>query len=138
MASFIVSDTVLMAYLSCQAEYLPLPKLNDPTRGDMPDLLSNLLISILPNTPSAAPGHPSAPGGVFIDDMLWKEVLWNTDDKEDKEAKNSRSSNESDNIFSYEDEEDPSVKQPGDWTGTDRDRRSSFLIISSLRSEGLL
>lgn len=109
----------------------------------MPDLLSNLLISILPNTPSASPGHASAPGGVFIDDMLWKEVLWNSDEMKDSktDAEKPNGDNGDNDIYAYEDEEDeedPSLKQKGDWTGVDRDRRSAFLIISSLRSEGLI
>ena len=107
----------------------------------MPDFLSNLLISILPNTPSAAPGHASSPGGVFVDDILWKEVYWNSDWVDDTKTDSNKpdnGANDEEDIYSYEDEEDQSVKQYGDWTGVDRDRRSSFLIISALRSEGLV
>ena len=107
----------------------------------MPDFLSNLLISVLPNTPHAAPGHASSPGGVFVDDMLWKEVYWNSDWVDDTKTdlnKSDNGANGEEDIYSYEDEEDQSVKQYGDWTGVDRDRRSSFLIISALRSEGLV
>ncbi|KAK2466234.1 hypothetical protein APHAL10511_001876 [Amanita phalloides] len=49
---------------------------------------------------------------VTISDTQWEEVLW------DREGEIS--------------------KKKGDWMGVDRDRRSAFLIMGALRSEGIL
>jgi hypothetical protein len=34
--------------------------------------------------------------------------------------------------------QDVSLKRKGDWVGVERDRRSAFLIIGALKSEGIL
>ncbi|KAI5125007.1 hypothetical protein M0805_007431 [Coniferiporia weirii] len=120
-----------------EAEYLPLPKIRSSSQSSTSDLLSNLLISILPNVPNATPV------AVTVDDSQWEEVQWNcigTEDKTDdfKKADVDRDDIKNDDIYVYEDEEDPSIKQKGDWTGVDRDRRSAFLIIGALKSEGIL
>lgn len=117
-----------------QAEYLPLPTMHSPTQDGTSELLSNLLISILPNVPNATPV------AVSITDSQWEEVLWNRSEPEDEEDTLNRTKpdTDDDDIYTYEDEDDPSIKQKGDWTGVDRDRRSAFLIIGALKSEGIL
>ncbi|THH10239.1 hypothetical protein EW145_g1467 [Phellinidium pouzarii] len=120
-----------------EAEYLPLPKIHSPAQNGTSDLLSNLLISILPNISNATPV------AVTVDDSQWEEVQWNCNETEYqddglKKADTTDEDREDDDIYAYEDEEDPSVKQKGDWTGVDRDRRSAFLIIGALKSEGIL
>ena len=117
-----------------QAEYLPLPTMHSPTQDGTSELLSNLLISILPNVANATPV------AVSITDSQWEEVLWNRSEPEDEDEtpKKSDITEGEDNIYTYEDEDDPSIKQKGDWTGVDRDRRSAFLIIGALKSEGIL
>lgn len=111
--------------------------MHSPAQDGTSELLSNLLISILPNIPNATPV------AVSITDSQWEEVLWNRSDPEDEEESlnkqgETQENGEDDDIYVYEDEEDPSIKQKGDWTGVDRDRRSAFLIIGALKSEGIL
>lgn len=70
-------------------------------------------------------------------------MQWNCDDPEDGDVENTRpdrdqSIHEDDDVYVYGDEEDPSATQKGDWSGINRDRRSAFLIMGSLKSEGIL
>jgi len=72
---------------------------------------------------------------VTISDTQWEDVLW------DREAKGKSLDEKGDDleqdIYAFGDE-DTSEKRPGDWTGVDRDRRSAYLIMGALRSEGIL
>jgi len=91
-------------------------------------LLSNLLVSVLPNVPGAKVE------AVTISDDQWEDVLW------DREADEQRTVNQE---FVCEDifvtpEDDGSSHSKGDWVGVDRDRRSAYLIIGALRSDGLI
>ncbi|KAF5389100.1 hypothetical protein D9757_004917 [Collybiopsis confluens] len=119
-----------------EAEYLPLPGLNvGPAADGTSELLSNLLTSILPNVPDAKTV------AVTISDAQWEDVLWDREEeeralKEVAEAKD-RELDDDDDTFVFGDEDIP-VKRRGDWTGVDRDRRSAFLIIGALKSEGIL
>ena len=121
-----------------KAEYLPLPVLRSQDPNATPELLSNLLTSIIPNVPDARTV------AVTISDGQWEEVLWSTaeheaEDELKADAAQSESLSPEDDIFVYENEElAKETKQKGDWTGLDRDRRSAFLIIGALRSEGLI
>lgn len=119
-----------------QAEYLPLPKMRSSSADGSSELLSNILISILPNTKDATIV------GVTIADFQWEEVTWNQTDfsehSEDMEFDDSKRKEDDDDLFVYDDEEDTSKRRNGDWTGVERDRRSAFLIIGALRSEGIL
>lgn len=72
---------------------------------------------------------------VTISDSQWEDVLW--DREEEEKSKNLKSSTENDDIYAYGDE-NVSDKHPGDWDGVDRDRRSAYLIMGALRSEGIL
>lgn len=70
-------------------------------------------------------------------------MQWNCDDSEESDVEQTKNDkgpefHQDDDVYVYGDEEDPSEKQKGDWTGIDRDRRSAFLIIGSLKSEGIL
>ncbi|THG93693.1 hypothetical protein EW026_g7613 [Hermanssonia centrifuga] len=112
-----------------EAEYLPLPTMKQSTDGTL-ELLSNLLISILPNIPDAKTA------AVTISDSIWEEVLWDREEEEE-EVEKGPPQEESDDIFVTGDQDVPSFRK-GDWIGVDRDRRSAYLIIGALKSEGLL
>jgi len=120
-----------------EAEYLPLPALNvGPAADGTSELLSNLLTSVLPNLPDAKTV------AVTISDAQWEDVLWDREGEEEAQkevtqAKAKENNGEDDDIFVYGDEDIP-VKHRGDWTGVDRDRRSAYLIIGALKSEGIL
>ncbi|OSD03433.1 hypothetical protein PYCCODRAFT_1466818 [Trametes coccinea BRFM310] len=115
-----------------EAEYLPLPTM--PTRAnergetDLQFLLSNLLLSVLPNVPDARIV------AVTIGDAQWEEILW--EEPEDDEQKDNMVDEDEDDIYAKEGDL-PAVKK-GDWIGVERDRRSAFLIIGALKQEGLL
>lgn len=122
-----------------QAEYLPLPNIRSLAPDGSSELLTSLLTSVLPPVPNASAV------AVAVSDAQWEEALWNRADGEeekqsgDKKAKPSSSDADPDgDLYCYEDEESPSMKQKGDWTGVDRDRRSAYLIIGALSSEGIL
>ena len=75
---------------------------------------------------------------VTISETQWEDVLW------DREAKAKNPDERGDDleqnpedIYAFGDE-DTSERRPGDWTGVDRDRRSAYLIMGALRSEGIL
>jgi hypothetical protein len=120
-----------------QAEYLPLPALNVGGAADgTSELLSNLLTSVLPNVPDAKTV------AVTISDAQWEDVLWDREEeektiKEMAQAREKKATGEADDVFVYGDEDIPTTRR-GDWTGVDRDRRTAFLIIGALRSEGIL
>ncbi|KAF9268009.1 hypothetical protein L218DRAFT_918195 [Marasmius fiardii PR-910] len=121
-----------------EAEYLPLPTLKSPTADGTSELVSNLLISVLPNIKDARTL------AIAISDSQWEDFLWDREDEErEQESKMGVQKNAekhpSDGVHYYGDEELPMKKnQKGDWTGVDRDRRSAYLIIGSLRSETIL
>lgn len=96
------------------------------------ELLSNLLTSVLPNIRDAKTV------AVTISDSQWEEVLWDREEEERAEQSESKEEESiSDEIYvSDATVEDVPVK--GDWTGVERDRRSAFLIIGALKSEGIL
>ncbi|KAI0361614.1 hypothetical protein OH77DRAFT_1417889 [Trametes cingulata] len=116
-----------------EAEYLPLPTM--PTRAnergetDLQFLLSNLLLSVLPNVPDARIV------AVTIGDAQWEEILWEEPD-EDEQKKAAEQGEDEDDIYAKEGDLPPTRK--GDWVGVERDRRSAFLIIGALKQEGLL
>ncbi|KAI0365252.1 hypothetical protein BV20DRAFT_1039017 [Pilatotrama ljubarskyi] len=116
-----------------EAEYLPLPTM--PTRAnergetDLQFLLSNLLLSVLPNVPDARIV------AVTIGDAQWEEILWEEPD-EAEQTKAAEQDDDDDDIYATEGDLPPTRK--GDWVGVERDRRSAFLIIGALKQEGLL
>lgn len=115
-----------------QAEYLPLPVLHSPIADGTSELLSNLLTSVLPNVRDAKTV------AVTISDTQWEDVLW---DREEEEKENNsgheHGGEELEEIYVFGDE-GIAGKKRGDWVGVDRDRRSSYLIMGALRSEGIL
>lgn len=71
-----------------------------------------------------------------ISDAQWEEVVfWDRD--EDEELKKDEEAVGDDDIYISGDAE-KAVSKPGDWVGVDRDRRSAYLIVGALRSEGLI
>jgi len=114
-----------------EAEYLPLPLLHTSSTDGTSELLSNLLTSVLPNIPDAKTV------AVTISDQQWEEVLWNREDEEQKSLEQDKMDVSTDGVF-VSGTNDIVKYQKGDWTGVDRDRRSAFLIIGALKSEGIL
>ena len=110
-----------------QAEYLPLPTLHSPVADGTSELLSNLLTSVLPNVRDAKTV------AVTISDTQWEDVLW---DREEGEMAAKTEERKWESVYVYGDEDTAGKK--GDWTGIDRDRRSAYLIMGALRSEGIL
>jgi len=117
-----------------EAEYLPLPTLlHTQTADGTSELVNGLLLSVLPNLPDAKTA------AVTISDMQWEEVLWNREEEEEEQAKQERENalSPEDDIFVSDSDSLPTERR-GDWVGVDRDRRSAYLIIGALRSEGIL
>ena len=98
--------------------------------GSTPALLSNMLISILPKITEL-----SAIVAITVSDQQWEEIEWNCNQAEQKETE---PKGENDDVYVYEDTDDASFRQKGDWTGIFRDRRSAYAIMGSLKGEGLL
>lgn len=73
---------------------------------------------------------------VTISDSQWEEVLWDREEEE-KLSREKEPEEDGEEVFVAGEEGLP-VKRRGDWVGVDRDRRSAFLIIGALRSEGIL
>jgi hypothetical protein len=86
------------------------------------------LVSVLPNVPGAKTE------AVTISDDQWEDVLW---DREADEQKAVNQESVYDDIFVSPDDDGPKHSK-GDWEGVDRDRRSAYLIIGALRSDGLI
>ncbi|KAH9994124.1 hypothetical protein BJV74DRAFT_877714 [Russula compacta] len=99
-----------------EAEYLPVPTMSSEESSGSSQLLSSLLLSVLPNVPGAKTE------AVTISDDQWEDVLWDREADETKEERGQTG-----------EEEDE-----GDWAGVDRDRRSAYLIIGALKSDGLI
>ncbi|KAI0669893.1 hypothetical protein C8Q78DRAFT_1154509 [Trametes maxima] len=123
-----------------EAEYLPLPTM--PTRAnevggtDLQHLLSNLLLSVLPNVPDARIV------AVTIGDAQWDEILWDEPEggelAHDVPNPQKGDGDDDDDGDIYAAEGDLPATRKGDWVGVERDRRSAFLIIGALKQEGLI
>ena len=96
------------------------------------ELLSNLLVSILPNVQDAKTV------AVTISDAIWEEVLWDREKEEEQMQAEKKPAEEKDEDIYVYGTEDILAYREGDWVGVDRDRRSAYLIMGALRSEGLL
>ncbi|KAF9453061.1 hypothetical protein P691DRAFT_120189 [Macrolepiota fuliginosa MF-IS2] len=109
-----------------EAEYLPLPVLHSSNTDGTSELLSNLLTSILPNIRDAKTV------AVTMSEAQWEDSMYAREDpkQESDEMK-------TDDIYVVGHEDIPESKR-GDWVGLDRERRSAFVILGALRSEGLL
>ena len=76
---------------------------------------------------------------VTISDAQWEEVLWRRSEPEDDVEESSAKLGEGDDVYVYADEEEKAgSSRKGDWVGVERDRRSAFLIIGALKSEGII
>ena len=113
-----------------KAEYLPVPTMSSQPADRTSDLLSSLLLSVLPNVRDAKTV------AVTISDAQWEDVLWDREAEAEKQNKPT-SHRAVDNIY-FSDSDDFLSQSRGDWVGVDRDRRSAFLIIGALKSEGLI
>lgn len=97
-------------------------------------LLSSLLVSVLPNLPDAKTE------AVTISDDQWEDVLWDRETEEQHQSiavKQKSRSGSGDELFVLPEDDVPRHSK-GDWAGVDRDRRSAYLIIGALRSDGLI
>ncbi|ESK96028.1 hypothetical protein Moror_7373 [Moniliophthora roreri MCA 2997] len=118
-----------------EAEYLPLPTLNSPTPDGTSELLSNLLISVLPNVKDAKTL------AITLSDAQWEDFESDRDEDDkwvEQKPQSDGKEKPSDGIHFYGDEEEPSAPRENDWTGVERDRRSAYLIIGFLRTETIL
>jgi hypothetical protein len=96
------------------------------------ELLSNLLLSVLPNVRGAKTE------AVTISDDQWEDVLWDREADEQRRAKQETIGVREDDDIYVSPEDDVPGHSKGDWAGVDRDRRSAYLIIGALRSDGLI
>ena len=94
------------------------------------ELLSNLLTSVLPNIRDAKTV------AVTISDAQLEEVLWDRE-AEERGGPEAGQPRTEDDVYVYGDE-DLVKERKGDWVGLERDRRSAFLIMGALKSEGIL
>lgn len=117
-----------------KAEYLPVGRLHSPTMDGTSELLSNMLTALLPPRPDAKTL------AVTSNDSQWAGVLSVREDDEVARQQLPKETevpmDDEDNIYAYGDDPPPPTK--GDWFGIDRDRRSAYLVMGGLRSEGLL
>jgi hypothetical protein len=96
-------------------------------------LLSGLLVSVLlPNLPDAKTE------AVTISDDQWEDVLWDRETEEQNQSTAVKPKSRSGDELFVLPEDDVPRHSKGDWVGVDRDRRSAFLIIGALRSDGLI
>jgi hypothetical protein len=86
------------------------------------------LTSVLPNIPDAKTV------AVTISDAQLEEVLW---DREAEERGDKEIIVDTEDIYAFDDEA-LSRKTDNDWIGVQRDRRSAYLIMGALKSEGIL
>ncbi|KAI0303885.1 hypothetical protein BC826DRAFT_980186 [Russula brevipes] len=116
-----------------EAEYLPVPTMSSQESSGSSELLSSLLLSVLPNVRGAKTE------AVTISDDQWEDVLWDREADEQRRAKQETVGGvrEDDDIY-VSPGDDVTGHSKGDWAGVDRDRRSAYLIIGALRSDGLI
>jgi hypothetical protein len=74
---------------------------------------------------------------VTTSDSQWEEVLWNREEEERDAQVTKKEELVIDDVY-VPGNQDVSLKRKGDWVGVERDRRSAFLIIGALKSEGIL
>jgi hypothetical protein len=74
---------------------------------------------------------------VTTSDSQFEEVLWDREAEEQGELGTSPDHDKVDDIYSFGDE-DQVTERKGDWVNVERDRRSAFLIMGALKSEGIL
>ncbi|KAI0265198.1 hypothetical protein BC834DRAFT_880520 [Gloeopeniophorella convolvens] len=113
-----------------EAEYLPVPTMSSQESGGSSELLSSLLLSVLPNV------QDLRAEAVTISDDQWEDVLWDRE-AEEEAAQEAVKQVPEDDLFVVAEEDVPGHVK-GDWAGVDRDRRSAYLIIGALRSDGLI
>jgi hypothetical protein len=121
----------IYTHADLQAEYLPVPRMSSQESSGSSVLLSSLLVSVLPNVPGAKTE------AVTISDDQWEDVLWDREADEQRTVNQEFVCDEMEGIF-VTPEDDGSSHSKGDWGGVDRDRRSAYLIIGALRSDGLI
>ncbi len=119
----------ISTHTDLQAEYLPVPRMSSQESSGSSPLLPSLLVSVLPNVPGAKTE------AVTISDDQWEDVLW--DRESDGTVNQELVRNETEDIFVSPEDDGPGHSK-GDWGGVDRDRRSAYLIIGALRTDGLI
>jgi hypothetical protein len=122
---------MIYSHTDLQAEYLPVPRMSSQESSGSSLLLSSLLVSVLPNVPGAKTE------AVTISDDQWEDVLWDREADEQRTVNQEVVCKDKEDIF-VTPEDDGSSHSEGDWGGVDRDRRSAYLIIGALRSDGLI
>ncbi|KAL0949533.1 hypothetical protein HGRIS_009583 [Hohenbuehelia grisea] len=120
-----------------EAEYLPMIVQHNPMPDNTSEIISNLIMSVLPSIKS----EEAKPVAVSIGEDLWADVLWDREEEamataaqQQEEQKKSKDGEE--DIYAFGNDPLPSTSK-GDWIGVKRDRRSAYLILGTLRGEGL-
>jgi len=90
-----------------------------------------LLTSVLPNVRDAKTV------AVTTSDSQLEEVLWDRETEERGDVAQKELQDNEDDIYAFGDENSVTERK-GDWAGVERDRRSAFLIMGALKSEGIL
>ncbi|THV08522.1 hypothetical protein K435DRAFT_814923 [Dendrothele bispora CBS 962.96] len=116
-----------------EAEYLPLPTIQSPVADGTSELVSNLLTAVLSNIRGA-----TSVAVITSSDAQWEDVLWDREEEEKEKEQPDDPDPSPDDIYVYGDEDILAKPRRGDWVGVDRDRRSAYLIIGALKSEGIL
>lgn len=90
---------------------------------------------MLPNIPDAKTA------AVSMSDAQWEDVLIDRETEENQKVaqasgESAMAVDDEDDIYAYGDE--AQGRKIGDWVGVDRDRRSAYIVIGALKSEGLI
>ncbi|EAU90384.2 hypothetical protein CC1G_00768 [Coprinopsis cinerea okayama7 len=134
-----VKNKETMRGMLLEVEYLPMPYMDPDAQAE---LHSNFLTSLLPI------GRPGA--NIFAltaNSANWQDVLWSREDDERKqeeaEAKAKKTESQMDVVDDDDDVYVYGVEVPDpipnrDWIGMERDKRSAYLALGGLKSEGIV
>jgi len=124
----VITSTGAVKGILLEAEYLPLPTVTVLLGDNTSEMVTNLLTSVLPQIPGAKTL------AVTVSDFEWAEVIF----YENEEGENVEKKEDSEDDIWASGEDEETMFKPGDWVGVERDRRSAYLIIGALRSEGII
>ena len=111
-----------------QAEYVPVPTMD---LGHARDLITGLLNGAVPNLVDAKFTM------VTMSAENWADALWNSDAEDMPLVHKPSRKGEGADIYCTLGEDDEEEYQ-NDWVGVARDKRSAYLILGALKSDGLV
>jgi hypothetical protein len=94
------------------------------------------LLSIVPNITGIILGQVTI-SAAQLDEVLWDKEVEEQAKREAEKAELRAQEDDEEDVYVTLGEEGDEV-QRGDWVGVERDRRSAYLIIGALKSEGLV